>query len=61
MASYLGEVKKSLRERVDKMFDDMWKEVEANLKTSYKNGIQAGKKGKVGKGSGRKHRDDDDR
>ena len=42
--SYLADVKKQLRETLDQAFDYLWEDVEAALKSSYKNGYAAGQK-----------------
>lgn len=42
--SYLADVKKQLRETLDQAFDYLWEDVEAALKSSYKNGYTAGQK-----------------
>jgi len=42
--SYLADVKKNLKGILDEAFDFVWEEVEKSLKTSYKNGYEAGQK-----------------
>ena len=42
--SYLADVKKSLKGIFDEASDFVWEEVEKSLKTSYKNGYEAGQK-----------------
>jgi hypothetical protein len=42
--SYLADVKKQLRETFDQAFDFMWEDVQAALRSSYKNGYAAGQK-----------------
>lgn len=42
--SYLADVKKNLKGIFDEAFDFVWEEVEKSLKTSYKNGYEAGQK-----------------
>ena len=42
--SYLADVKKNLRGIFDEAFDFAWEEAERALKTSYKNGYEAGQK-----------------
>ena len=42
--SYLADVKKNLKGIFDEAFDFVWEDVEKQLKTSYKNGYEAGQK-----------------
>ena len=51
--SYLADVKKNLRGIFDEAFDFVWEEAEKSLKTSYRNGYEAGQKdAKDGKAAG---------
>lgn len=50
--SYLADVKKNLKGILDEAFDFVWEEVEKSLKTSYKNGYEAGQKDAKDGGAG---------